>query len=168
MNSLKYYYSVCVTFVLLKCFDIQYLKQFLCGPWGFWDLCNKLMAQDRNRSAPWIPTSLVCHKKINKKGKKIFRILKALSAFLSLPWFSVLQKVEHAPFKYLSPSHSGLISVLHLFPLLNLSSFLSIYKTLIFLPILHKDTNILRQTWKHARSTLMTCYPSEKHWLFPW
>lgn len=28
-----------------------------------WNLLNKLMTQDRNRSAAWIPTALVCHKK---------------------------------------------------------------------------------------------------------
>lgn len=31
-----------------------------------------------------------------------------------------------------------------------------------------RHTNILRHAWKHAHNLLMTCYPSERDWLFPW
>lgn len=31
-----------------------------------------------------------------------------------------------------------------------------------------RHTNILRHAWKHACNLLMTCYPSERDWLFPW
>lgn len=54
------------------------VKGFLCGSWHKW------MAQDRNRSAPWIPTTLVCHK------KKTFNILKrSLCCSHLFPWFSL-------------------------------------------------------------------------------